>query len=120
GLDADKLNELALRATNVAQPAIGAVSVGALCVLTMFGVFPAAAAGHSYGELMALFAGGRIDAPTLLHLSKLRGELMAHGEGDRGSMIAVRTSPEEALQVIEDEGLDLIVANKNGPAQVVL
>src|SRR5262249_4154774 len=46
-------NEEALRATNIAQPALGAVSLGAWQVLAHFGVRAEAVAGHSYGELVA-------------------------------------------------------------------
>ena len=53
-----QLQEEALRATDAAQPAIGAVSLGALRVLESFGVAPKAVAGHSYGELTALCAAG--------------------------------------------------------------
>jgi polyketide-type polyunsaturated fatty acid synthase PfaA len=42
----------ALRATAVAQPALGAVSLGALQVLAHFGIKPDATAGHSYGEFV--------------------------------------------------------------------
>src|SRR6266852_8259174 len=42
-------HEDALRNTAVAQPAIGAVSLGALRILEHFGIQPEAVAGHSYG-----------------------------------------------------------------------
>src|SRR5262249_36179997 len=54
--DARAAQEQRLRATSVAQPAIGAISLGAMGVLDSFGVRPDAAAGHSYGELTALCA----------------------------------------------------------------
>ena len=57
--------EDALRATEVAQPALGAVSLGALKLLEIFGVKPEAAAGHSYGELTALCAAGRFRCQSL-------------------------------------------------------
>src|SRR5205814_9192910 len=47
-------NETALRATDVAQPALGAVSYGTFRVLQGFGVEAAAFAGHSDGVLAAL------------------------------------------------------------------
>jgi acyl transferase domain-containing protein/NAD(P)-dependent dehydrogenase (short-subunit alcohol dehydrogenase family) len=115
-------NDEALRATNVAQPAIGAVSLGALRVLSHFGVRPDAVAGHSYGELVALHAAGRIDAATLHRLSRIRGQLMADqaGLGDRGGMLAVQGSAEQVGQVLREESLRLVVANKNSPRQTVL
>src|SRR5438270_12331938 len=63
--------EEALRATWVAQPALGAISLGALQVLAHFGLRPEATAGHSYGELTALCAAGCFDAPSLFELSQL-------------------------------------------------
>src|SRR5262249_34577907 len=60
----------ALRATDVAQPALGAVSLAALRVLELFGLRPAAFVGHSYGELVALCAAGRITDADLHRLSR--------------------------------------------------
>ncbi len=81
--------EKSLRSTDVAQPALGAVALGALKVLEYFGVKADAFAGHSYGELVALHAAGRYDETVLHSLSGLRGRLMASGKGDLGSMLAV-------------------------------
>lgn len=115
-----KLSEMALRATQRAQPAIGAVSMGAICILATFGVHPAAAAGHSFGELVALFAGGRINSTMLHHLSKLRGELMAEAAVQGGGMLAVQSPAEKIEKIKRDEALDVVLANINGPNQVVL
>jgi acyl transferase domain-containing protein len=112
--------EDALRATEVAQPAIGAVSLGALRLLESFGVTAEATAGHSYGELTALCAAGRIDEPEFHRLSRLRGSLMAAGAGDKGSMLAVSAPLETVAQVLADEALDLVIANRNAPSQAVL
>ncbi len=112
--------ERSLRATDVAQPAIGAVSLGAFRVLEGFGVRPDAFAGHSFGELTALHAAGRIDAPSFFELARLRGALMAGNGGDRGGMLAV-LAPVEAIEAaIREEGLDLAIANRNAPRQSVL
>ena len=112
--------ETVLRQTQNAQPAIGAVSMGAFKILEAFGLHPDAAAGHSFGELSALCASGRFDIECLISLARLRGELMAAGEGDRGSMLAVKASLEEVNTAIDEESLDLIVANRNAPTQSVL
>jgi len=69
--------EEALRQTNVAQPAIGAVSLGLVKALAHFGVNPEMVAGHSYGELTALRAAGWIDDASFARLSRDRGRLMA-------------------------------------------
>ncbi|MDO8806621.1 MAG: SDR family NAD(P)-dependent oxidoreductase [Elusimicrobiota bacterium] len=109
-----------LRSTDIAQPALGAASLAAYRVLSGFGLSPDAFAGHSYGELTALCAAGVFDAQSLFALSKLRGSLMARGEGDRGGMLAVQTALAEIEKVMKEEKLDLIIANKNAPAQFVL
>src|SRR5882672_2551031 len=64
--DAGQQQETELKATDIAQPALGAVSMGAFGVLDHFGVGADAACGHSYGELLALCGAGRID-PAALH-----------------------------------------------------
>ena len=112
--------EAELRATQTAQPAIGAVSLGALRVLEQFGITPDATCGHSYGELVALCAAGRVSPEELYELSRLRGELMAGGEGNHGSMLAVADESDQVLALIQQHNLDLVVANHNAPRQVVL
>jgi acyl transferase domain-containing protein/NAD(P)-dependent dehydrogenase (short-subunit alcohol dehydrogenase family)/acyl carrier protein len=109
-----------LRATDVAQPALGAVSLAALRVLDLFGVRPAAFAGHSYGELVALCAAGRIDAAALHHLSKVRGRLMAEAAGADGAMLAVAAPLPRIQELLQAERLDLTIANRNAPNQSVL
>jgi len=112
--------EEALRATDVAQPAIGAVSLGALRVMESFGITAEATAGHSYGELTALCAAGRLDETSFHALSRLRGSLMAGGDGDKGSMLAVSAPLADVEQMLEEEKLDLVIANCNAPTQYVL
>ncbi len=113
-------NERCLQATQVAQPALGAVSLGALDVLGAFGVRANACGGHSYGELTALCAAGRFDRAALYALSRLRGELMAAGAGDRGSMLAVSAPLGEIETLLSEEKLNLVLANRNTPQQGVL
>ena len=115
-------HEEALRNTAVAQPAIGAVSLGALRILEHFGVLPEAVAGHSYGEFMALHAAGRINASALQSLSILRGRLMAQtaNGGDLGGMLAVQAPLHLVQEILAEHSLDLTVANKNAPQQYVL
>ena len=113
--------DLALRATQHAQPAIGAVSLGALHVLHEFGVFPEAVAGHSYGELTALCAAEVYDAQIFRRLSRVRGRLMADaGQGNSGAMLAVHAAVSDIERVLADEQLDLVIANRNAPLQSVL
>ncbi|MBL0713057.1 MAG: acyltransferase domain-containing protein, partial [Desulfosarcina sp.] len=116
--------EEALRDTAVAQPAIGAISVAMEKVLRRFGVAPEFTGGHSYGELTALFSAGWIDEDTLFDLSVLRGRLMAAAGGpdgaSGGTMMAVKAPLDKLEQLVRDEGLDVILANRNSPGQGVL
>ncbi|MBI3288465.1 MAG: acyltransferase domain-containing protein, partial [Elusimicrobia bacterium] len=112
--------EKSLRSTDVAQPALGAAALAAWRALARFGVKADAAAGHSYGELVALHVAGRFDAATLHALSGLRGRLMKGDGSDKGSMLAVAASLSVVSDAVREEGLDLVVANRNAPEQNVL
>ncbi len=118
--DARQLQEDILRDTRNAQPAIGAVSLGADAVLRLFGVAPVATAGHSFGELTALCAAGFLSQEELHELARLRGSLMGDQDGGRGGMLAVRAGLVDVEKIIAAESLDLVVANRNAPEQVVL
>ncbi len=117
-----RAQESALKATELAQPALGAVSLGALGVIRHFGVTPAATAGHSYGELPALHAAGRLDSGALHKLSNVRGQLMASKAGapDRGGMLAVIAPEATVNEVLATTGAKLVIANRNSPGQFVL
>ncbi|MCR9161309.1 MAG: SDR family NAD(P)-dependent oxidoreductase [Nannocystaceae bacterium] len=110
----------AITATQNAQPALGAVSMGALEILRGFDVVFDAAVGHSYGELSALCAAGVLPLDDLGRVSRSRGELMAEGEGDRGSMLAVAASLQDVQGHLREAGLtQVVIANRNSPAQMV-
>jgi acyl transferase domain-containing protein/acyl carrier protein len=111
-------NEAVLRSTDVAQPALGAVGLGQWRVLESLGVNTDAVAGHSYGELTALCAAGRLSESDFHRLSNLRGKLMA--EAPAGAMLAVQASEKAVAAVIREAGIDLTIANKNAPEQTVL
>ena len=107
-----------LTRTEVAQPALGAVEVGMLGVLGRFGLRPDAVAGHSFGELVALHAAGRLEADALIRLSGLRGRLMAQANQGQGSMLAVQAPLEEIAALAAETGV--VLANRNHPLQGVL
>ncbi len=113
--------EIALRATNVAQPAIGAVSLALLRSLQEFGLTPDAVGGHSFGELTALCAAGWMDEGTFLDLAIARGKAMAGaGTEEQGTMLAVRAPLAEIEALFKRNQLDVVLANRNGPAQGIL
>ena len=96
------------------------ISLGAWRILEQFGVRADAAAGHSYGELTALCAAGRLKPDAFFRLSRLRGRLMADVAGESGAMLAVQATQETIAEVLRGENLDLVLANKNAPQQTVL
>jgi acyl transferase domain-containing protein/NAD(P)-dependent dehydrogenase (short-subunit alcohol dehydrogenase family)/acyl carrier protein len=113
-----------LKKTDIAQPAIGAVSMAMLKILQHFGLRPDAVCGHSYGELSALCAAGRIDLESFLSLSMTRGRLMAQAglcsNQNNGGMLAVQAPLNELESLIKDENLQVVLANRNSPDQGVL
>jgi acyl transferase domain-containing protein/NADP-dependent 3-hydroxy acid dehydrogenase YdfG len=110
----------ALTKMATAQPAIAAVSLGFLHLLRKLGVAPDAVAGHSFGELSALAAAGRMQESALLATARKRGELMAEAAAHHdGAMIAVSTDAETLAGLIREHP-GVVVANDNAPTEVVL
>jgi [acyl-carrier-protein] S-malonyltransferase len=101
--------------TRFAQPAIFCASLAGWDALDLE---PAAAAGHSLGELAALAAAGVLAREDALRLVVLRGKLMAEAD-DVGSMLALVGATEEDAETVADEA-GVTVANDNAPGQVVL
>jgi len=112
--------DAALTQTDVAQPALGAISAGMLSILRRFGVTCDVVAGHSFGELTALHAAGRMDETTLHTLSIARGRVMAEAADGVGSMLAVQGPIDTVEQIVDAAGLGVVLANRNAPTQVVL
>ncbi|MCZ7456322.1 type I polyketide synthase [Streptomyces sp. WMMC940] len=134
----------ALTDTRAAQPALGMVDLAAHALLTRAGVVPDMAAGHSYGELVALSAAGALDPETLLTLSSERAAaILAAAGDDPGAMAAVSASAADVERVLgptrgdgghrdRDRGSNgdraaggllgagLVVANHNTPRQTVV
>ncbi|MFI5821887.1 SDR family oxidoreductase [Streptomyces rishiriensis] len=125
----------ALTDTRVAQPALGVAGLAAHAVLTAAGVQPDMAAGHSYGELVALCAAGALAPETLLELSAERAAAIlraaesagtAGGDGsggaDPGTMAAVSAGAEEVARALRASGApdSVVVANRNAPGQTVI
>ena len=75
-------------------------------------------AGHSLGELVALYAAGVFDASTGLALMQRRSELMAAAGG--GAMTAVIGFERSQLEELVAAHEGVVIANDNSSAQVVL
>ncbi|MDR6977899.1 acyl transferase domain-containing protein/NAD(P)H-dependent flavin oxidoreductase YrpB (nitropropane dioxygenase family) [Streptomyces sp. 3330] len=125
----------ALTDTRVAQPALGVAGLAAHAVLTAAGVRPDMAAGHSYGELVALSAAGALSPETLLDLSAERATAILEaagaaapagspgsGGGDPGAMAAVAAGAEKVARALAAARApdSVVVANRNSPEQTVI
>ncbi|MGF7236205.1 MAG: beta-ketoacyl synthase N-terminal-like domain-containing protein, partial [Frankia sp.] len=110
----------AITDTRVAQPTLGIAGLAAHTVLSSLGVRPAMAAGHSYGELVALAATGALDPAQLPGLSAARADAILGAAGDDpGTMAAVSATVEQITAALgADSGV--IVANHNAPRQAVI
>ncbi|GLZ36540.1 type I polyketide synthase [Actinokineospora sp. NBRC 105648] len=117
--DADR--ELALRRTEFAQPAIGALAAGQFRFLSSLGLSCEGFLGHSFGELSALWAAGSLSDVDFFRLARARGLAMAppSSDFDAGAMVAVdadRATVEEVLAAHPE----VVVCNHNAPDQVVV
>lgn len=75
-------------------------------------------AGHSLGELVALYAAGVFDAATGLALMQRRSELMAAAGG--GAMTALIGFDRGELEALVASTEGVVIANDNSAAQVVI
>ena len=91
-----------LTQTQNAQPAIGTLSMGLYQVFKNAGLKANFTAGHSFGELTALWAAGVYNDATFLALAKKRGAAMAtqNPSADAGTMLAVKAGQAEVEKAI--------------------
>ena len=111
-----------LQATNHAQPAIGALSMGLYSLLKQGGFTPDFVAGHSFGELTALWAAGVLTDDAYCSLAVARGQAMASSlssQSDPGKMLAVQGNITEVPDAIASFP-QVTVANWNSPQQIIL
>ncbi|MCM2450198.1 type I polyketide synthase [Agrobacterium vitis] len=120
--DADrKAQEQALRRTQYAQTAIGALSAGHYRWLQNLGLKLEAVAGHSFGELTALWASGALSDADFSSLAKARGDAMAAVTGDgAGTMTAVKAGREALESLIAATKGSVHFCNLNTPKQTVV
>jgi polyketide-type polyunsaturated fatty acid synthase PfaA len=112
----------ALQRTEYAQPAIGVLSAGMYKILQQAGFESDFVAGHSFGELTALWAAGVVSEEDYLYLVKARGQAMAAPQDpdhDAGAMLAVKEDISKVEAVLK-QFPQVTIANQNSPNQVVL
>jgi len=109
----------AITDTRMAQPTLGIAGLAVSELLATVGVRPDMAAGHSYGELLALCAAGVYSASDLLALSEIRARAILDAAGDDpGTMAAVSAPADRVAALTEDLGV--VIANYNSPAQTII
>ena len=110
--------ERQLAQTQFTQPVLAAINLAYWKALAHFGIAPDCFAGHSFGELCALAAAGMISEDTLQALAAERGKLMS--QSTNGAMLAVQASLDAIEQMITEDKLDVVLANRNSPTQGIL
>jgi len=111
-----------LQRTDYVQPSIGALSAGLFKVFKSAGFKPDFVAGHSFGELTALWASDVLSDDDYYALVKARGLAMAPPSDptfNAGTMMAV-TGDVSKLSALVANATGVHVANINSPSQMVL
>jgi [acyl-carrier-protein] S-malonyltransferase len=113
-----------LMRTEVAQPALFAVSLALADIAYAVGLRPTAFAGHSLGEYTAAVAAGALTPEDGAALVAERGRLMAHAQRQRpGAMAAILGPTPDTVEAlcarVEHVGV-LSIANFNAPTQTVV
>jgi len=117
-----KAQDKTLQMTENAQPAIGVFSAGQHQIMKKAGFKPDFVAGHSFGELTALWAAEVLSDEDYFTLAKARGKAMAAPDDpdfDAGSMLAVMGDVENLENDIKAFPT-ITIANLNSGNQIVL
>jgi [acyl-carrier-protein] S-malonyltransferase len=110
--------EQKLSQTLYTQPCLYVVESILADILRERGHKPDVVAGHSLGEYIALYIAGVFEWSAGLHLVKRRAELMDSAAG--GMMSALMNFDREQLEKTLAQTPDVVLANDNSPAQVVI
>ncbi|KAI1100045.1 hypothetical protein F4804DRAFT_348896 [Jackrogersella minutella] len=120
GVDSSRLDE-----ATVAQPLCTAVQIMLVDILKMSKVKLAAVVGHSSGEIAAAYAAGYLSDRDALYISYFRGlhaNLSKGLNGERGAMMVVATTVEDAQDLCDFPELQgrISVAAINSPSSITL
>ena len=107
--------------TEIAQPALFALQVGITQMLRHRGLYPAAVAGHSVGEVAAAWAAGALTLEAAIEVIFHRSQLQGTTKG-KGAMTAIGLGQETALALLLDLGLwpTLTIAGVNSSRGVTV
>ncbi|QSV65921.1 MAG: ACP S-malonyltransferase [Aphanizomenon flos-aquae DEX188] len=107
-----------LSRTLYTQPSLYVIESIIADILQEKGQQPDLVTGHSLGEYIALYVAGVFEWSAGLHLVKRRAELMDNAAG--GMMAALMNFDREKLEKVINETPNVVLANDNSPAQVVI
>ncbi len=105
--------------TNIAQPALFSVQIALFEMWKAMGIHPGAVVGHSIGEVAAGYASGALTLEQAVLLIFHRSRVQ-HKATDKGRMLAVGISFEEAKKLIAGKEKRVSVGAVNGPSMVAL
>ncbi len=108
----------ALQQTVNTQPVLATLEAGLYEVAKKRGLKADMFIGHSFGELVALWADGAWDFETLIRSAKERGSYMGEIKGDM-AMFAVMAD-KKTVQNYTKDCEKVYMANENSPAQTVI
>lgn len=107
-----------LSRTLYTQPSLYVIESIIADILREKGQQPDLVTGHSLGEYIALYVAGVFEWSAGLHLVKRRAEIMDSAAG--GMMAALMNFDREELEKVISETPDVVLANDNSAAQVVI
>ena len=116
--ESGKSNDNDLNNTKNTQICLFLVESILLDALKMRGYNPDFVAGHSLGEITALYAAKVISFESCVSLIKIRSELMS--KAPTGSMAALIGFDRDILESLVNNKEDIFIANDNSASQVVL
>ncbi|NRN71449.1 Erythronolide synthase, partial [Kibdelosporangium sp. 4NS15] len=108
-----------LERVDVVQPALFATMVSLAEVWRSFGVHPSAVVGHSQGEIAAACVAGALSLEDAARVAALRSLALTRLP-ERGGMLSVALSPDEAADRLARWPGLLSLAAVNGPRSVVV
>lgn len=114
---------------SISQPLCTAVQILLVDLLRLAGVSLDAVVGHSSGEIGAAYAAGFLNARDAIRIAFYRGLHLQHaskvtqnGQHIKGAMVAVGTSPEDAVELCSDSVFKgrIFVAANNSSSSVTI
>lgn len=107
----------------ISQPLCTALQIALVDLLATAGISFSGVVGHSSGEIAACYVANLLTAQDAIRIAYFRGVYshMAQGrQGQKGSMMAVGMSLEEATQFCKSYGGRIVVAASNARSSVTL